>query len=728
MPQLRELNDMAKVRILDTAAVETVALKELASELIEEVRFASSKAKAHLHDPRAFPMPANRDALERIFVDLSHEAQEPARLKRLKSEGATFAEHPLAGIARSRHVRFQAVNLRNSTPIHEQLAAGREPAIITAPMRTLSGSLPTPPDEPISTLTWHLNRVRCEEETGLTAWGSDHLYIGGTTIDPFGNVESGGVHDLTGGWDSGNELPFNTNLAVSNLSHGVGWPRTYFYVVAISVRGNDKLYELLDKVVEYARDYAVNYLATAAGGIAGAWVGLKAGAIVGSLGGPIGAAVGAAIGALVGYLVGELIGAVWNEISGYFKNETKLFSPITIQVDLPMQGVLFSAGADTIPFPMLTWSGHGGEYRLHLDAKLNWIPSFNPAAIVRLPDRLELATTDGHSGIQMKTWGKSTDWAWSEWKEMYPAVVSPDQPICLVSSAMWSLDAITISRNGRSRSGHRDWSLTGETTEWHFENLPNLDAGLIPGSAIGGTSRGQGMVDVFVTGKDGHVYTAARGPQTNNVWAGWWKVGDGVFLPGTPIAAISRSEGRLDIFATGLDGRVWSAAYGPGTDGEWNWIGWFPVLNEVFVPGSRIDAISRKTDQIDLFAINLSGEVRTAAWSPSANSGKWGGWWRITENNGTFALGTPISSISRGADHLDIFAIGLDGRVWTAAWGSQTDYTWKGWWPIGSAKFAQGSVIAATARSLNHIDLFMRGFDGNIWSHAWDGDWKSFVI
>jgi hypothetical protein len=728
MPESREVNDMIEARILDTAAVETAALKELANELIEEVRFASGKAKAHLHDPRAFPVSANRSALERILVDLSHEAQDPAGLERLKAEGSTFAEQPLKGIARTRHARFHAVNLRKTTPIHEQLAVVREPAIITTPTHTLSGSLPTPPDEPISTLTWHLNKVHCEEETGLTDAGTDHLYIGGTTIDPFGNVTSGGVHDLGGGWDSHEKLPFNTNLAISNLSHGVGWPRTYYYIVAISVRGSDKLYEFLDKVVEYARDYAVNYLATAAGGIAGAWVGLKAGAIVGSLGGPIGAAVGAAIGALVGYLVGELIGAAWNEISGYFKGETKLFPPITIEVNFPMQGALSSDGTNTLPFPMLTWKGYQGEYRLHLDAKVNWIPSFNPAAIVRLPDRLELATTDGRHGIQLKTWGKATDWAWSEWKKICPASISPDAPICLVSSVMWSLDAITILLFAGPCSGHRDWELSGETTEWHSEYLPGLDAGLITGSAIGAASRGQGMVDIFVTGKNGHVYTAARGPQTNNVWAGWWKVGEGVFLPGTPIAAISRSEGRLDIFATGLDGRVWSAAYGPGTDGKWDWVGWFPVLNEVFVPGTRVDAISRKTDQIDLFAVNLGGEVRTAAWSPSANSGKWGGWWRITEDNGTFALGTPISSVSRGADHLDIFAIGLDGRVWTAAWGSQTDSTWKGWWPIGSAKFSQGAVIAATARSLNHIDLFMRGFDGNIWSHAWDGDWKSFVV
>ena len=562
----------------------------------------------------------------------------------------------------------------------------------------------------------------------MTAIGSDHLYIGGSTIDPFGNVASAGVHDLAVGWDTGDQRPFDVNLALSDLSHGIGWPRKYHYIVAISVRGGDKLYEFLDKVVAYARDYAVNYLATAAGGVAGAWVGLEAGAIVGSLGGPLGSAVGAAVGALVGYLVGELISAIWDEISGYFKGTTKLFPPITIEVNLPIQGALAADGSNVIPFPMLTWKGFDGQYRMHLDARVDWISSFNPAAIVRLQDRLELASTAGDDGVQLKSWGKGTGWAWSTWETILSLYVSSDQPICLVSSSPSTLDALAISWGGTVRSGHREWKLFGQPSNWKGETLPSLDAGLISGSSISGTSRGQGMVDVFVTAKDGRVYTAARGPQTNNVWAGWWMVGEGLFLPGTPVAAISRSEGLLDLFAIGLDGRVWSAAYGPDAEGSWQWNGWFPVLDEVFIPGSRVDAISRQTDQIDLFAVNLAGEVRTAAWSPSANNGAWGGWWRITEDNGCFALGTPISSVSRGPDHLDIFAIGLDGRVWTAAWGSQTEYLWRGWWSIGDATFAQGLVIAATSRNLNQIDLFMRGFDGNIWSHAWDGEWKSFVV
>lgn len=68
MPQSRHPNAAAIATILDLAAIETVALKELAGQLVDEVRLASAKARAHLSDPRAFPMPADRGALECVLV------------------------------------------------------------------------------------------------------------------------------------------------------------------------------------------------------------------------------------------------------------------------------------------------------------------------------------------------------------------------------------------------------------------------------------------------------------------------------------------------------------------------------------------------------------------------------------------------------------------------------------------------------------------------------------
>jgi len=713
---------MAQLKILDTASMRSAELDALAVEFIDDIRFASGKAMAHMADPRTFPLPDDVISLERILVDAAQASGEPERLAQLKSEGARFAANPLAAIDPHRASVFTAVDLRSNVAILDQLSArGRSSQPGASGLQTLSGSERGLGFEPHSTLMWHLNHVKCVEETGLTAIGSDHLYIGGTTIDPFGNAVSGGVHDLTGGWDTGNTQSFDTALAVNNLSLGVGWPRTYYYVCAISVRGSDKLYEFLDKVVAYARDYAIKYASAAAG----AWVGLKVGAAVGSLGGPLGAAAGAIVGAIVGYLVGAALAKLWNEISGYFKGSTKLFGSITIQVDLPKQGMMFPGGNDTAPFPTLTWKGFGGVYQLKLDAKLSWIPTFEPTAISRTSDHLELVCTKGPSGLRIRRW--PTDSGWSPWETIATLNISPDSPIAAIAPTPSRLDVVTTVENGKVLAKRREWG-DGGPTGWTSDYLPETPSGLISGTVVSAVSRGAGLIDVFATAKDGKVYTAANGPQTKGKWAGWWPVGQGTFLPGTPIAAVSRSEGRIDVFAIGLDGRVWSAGYGPVSAGKWDWTGWFAILNETFVPGASVGAISRTTDQLDLFAVNLNGEVRTASWAPNANSGKWGGWWRITESNGKFAPGTPISVVNRSPAHLDVFAIGLDGSVWAAAWGKQTSHKWAGWWRVGEATFAQGSRIAATSRSLKRMDLFVRGFDGNVWSQAWDGAWKEFVV
>jgi hypothetical protein len=45
---------------------------------------------------------------------------------------------------------------------------------------------------------------------------------------------------------------------------------------------------------------------------------------------------------------------------------------------------------------------------------------------------------------------------------------------------------------------------------------------------------------------------------------------------------------------------------------------------------------------------------------------KWRGWWRILD--GVAAPGTMVTAAVRAPDFLDIFCVGSDRRVYTAAW------------------------------------------------------------
>jgi hypothetical protein len=104
-------------------------------------------------------------------------------------------------------------------------------------------------------------------------------------------------------------------------------------------------------------------------------------------------------------------------------------------------------------------------------------------------------------------------------------------------------------------------------------------------------------------------------------------------------------------------------------------------------PGTVIDAsgapvhcVSRSADKLDVFVTSSGGSIMTAAWEPDFADG-WHGWWQI--NGGAAAPGAPVNAVSRSADHLDVFVVGTDSRVYTAAWEPDFADGWHGWWRLG---------------------------------------------
>ena len=92
---------------------------------------------------------------------------------------------------------------------------------------------------------------------------------------------------------------------------------------------------------------------------------------------------------------------------------------------------------------------------------------------------------------------------------------------------------------------------------------------------------------------------------------------NGQFNQGTPIAAVSKKPGQIDLFGVANDGRVWTAWYG-GT--QWN--GWSAIGKtlDMFPKNSPLSCLTKQPGQIDLFGIDKNGKVRTLWW----NDGIWG--------------------------------------------------------------------------------------------------------
>src|SRR5262249_1556410 len=67
----------------------------------------------------------------------------------------------------------------------------------------------------------------------------------------------------------------------------------------------------------------------------------------------------------------------------------------------------------------------------------------------------------------------------------------------------------------------------------------------------------------------------------NQTWRGWWRIGNLTARPGTPVSAVARDSGKLDIFVAGADGRTYTAAWGQNlASGAWRGRGDIPTRRD----------------------------------------------------------------------------------------------------------------------------------------------------
>ncbi len=252
----------------------------------------------------------------------------------------------------------------------------------------------------------------------------------------------------------------------------------------------------------------------------------------------------------------------------------------------------------------------------------------------------------------------------------------PGGAVHAVSCQPGMLHVFYTNRQGRILVARRDTAACGT---WP-EHQGILGGATLPGGHVTAVSRSPGQIDVFTVGTDGRVYTAAWNAQDRQ-WRGWWAIEGLVTAPGTYIAAVSRHLNYLDIFVADAEGRTMTAYWAA----EIGWNGWFHVQGGLtLVPsGSRtalecgyVTAVSRSTDKLDIFTTGLDWRVYTAAWEPAFG---WRGWWPINEARSRGL--SPVWPVSRSTDKLDIFFIGRDdGMIQTCAW--EPGRTWGGPWTI----------------------------------------------
>jgi len=301
----------------------------------------------------------------------------------------------------------------------------------------------------------------------------------------------------------------------------------------------------------------------------------------------------------------------------------------------------------------------------------------------------------------------------------------PGGTVTAVSRRPHLLDVFMVDQGGRVMSAASD--LTRDRGAWR--GWWHLQGGMAkPGARVACVARQPVMLDIFVIGTDGGVYTAAwSAAQANGAWRGWWRIGNLVAPQGARITAVARSANNLDIFVVDQAGRVMSAAW---QTGDTQWRGWWHLQGGMAQPGAYVGAVARTGTQLDIFVTGTDGGTYSAAWDAAQANGAWRGWWRV--QGGAAAQGAPITAVARASTKLDICVIGTDRKVYTAAWDRNVaNQAWRGWWPVAGGMAVHGSAVAMAARSPNHLDLVVVGLDGGLYTAAWEpsvanGAWRGW--
>ncbi|MDF2514855.1 MAG: hypothetical protein K0R59_151 [Sphingobacterium sp.] len=703
---------MENLRMLTSSDLDP-EYRDIAENIANSLIYSAERALISIDDPVKASLPAAQDSFECLS------------LAYMKTFGRTAFDAGKANVLNNDirndlpHNRlFDAVDLKSALSIMDQLF----PSDQKESLRTLTLKTDLL-NKGKSNLLFRINGMYCVEETNSIT--NDYIKMQAVVTDGMGNSYKSGQLDLERDWDSGESNNWKADgepkpLVNFNLDFGRGWPRTYTAVISMSEGyesdGMQKLADLMEKVLDKVEEKLVAYLKNKFGPIAAAQIG----ALIGVAGGLLGMLIGAA----VGFVVGAVIAYVIDKVFGWFKGafiETKIFTPLPFAFTIPYSGYKL----ENEYFQNLTWTDYNAKFIVPVEAKLEWGNANSElTALTHENKRTQSIFKVSNDNKILCNWYGNKIWmdthGMASVDSIVSVVINSGQHECYLfvigqDNRVWySLSTTILEKDNANK-----YPRFAEFTEW----LPIFDQEFIQGMKLGAVSRDAGKIDLFATAADGCVWTAAIGTQTSNQWAGWWPIGDSISLPGAAVAAISRSMGILDLFVAGLDGKVKSNSYIPGTDDSWN--GWFDILDfDQFIPGVEITAISRAENLIDLFGIAVDGYAYTASWNPDQG---WAGWTRIGDLQ--FTKGSTIAVAAYSPENLDIFSIAPDGLVWTAAKGAQTAQQWEGWWPVGDWLFEEGANLTALTSDNHLLQVYVIGLDGkNCFARYSDNTWEWFAI
>ena len=217
-------------------------------------------------------------------------------------------------------------------------------------------------------------------------------------------------------------------------------------------------------------------------------------------------------------------------------------------------------------------------------------------------------------------------------------------------------------------------------------------------SRLAAASRGDGRVDLFARGGQGQLLQRYR---ANGRWSAWTHLGGR--LVGAPAAAWS-APGRLDVVVRGTDGQLYARHHSGG-----RWSGWRRVGGAL---ASSPAAASTGDGRLDVVVRGTNGE----AYRTTSVAGVWAPWVRLGGR-----LHSEPAAVRADDGRLHVVVRGSSGALHhgtVAPTGA-----WSGWALLPGAV---GSGPGATATP-DGLALGARDGAGRFVTRDWDGAWSSWT-
>ncbi|KAI9771955.1 MAG: hypothetical protein M1839_002588 [Geoglossum umbratile] len=303
-------------------------------------------------------------------------------------------------------------------------------------------------------------------------------------------------------------------------------------------------------------------------------------------------------------------------------------------------------------------------------------PTAKVAAVARQREIIDLFCVGNDGKVYTNWWTKDGGWAFTAGWQSIGGSFPKEAEVTAVARSKDNLDLFICGGNGQVYTafwadGGPNWP--GPNDSWFpislFDSFPAANK-------VSAVARSKDHLDLFICSTDGQVHWATW--SSTSPWSGFTgaftKLGGGV-SPGTfpanaTVAAVSRREDVIDLFVCGADGRVYTSWYTSGG-------GWLTPANpwkkiggrNEFSPGYPLVALARQPEILDLFVCGTDGHVYTSWW---AGADPWSGEgdnWRDLEGRFQGGVAARIAAVARTQANIDIVGSNFNGRINQTAWG-----------------------------------------------------------